>query len=172
MLECMQTCQKLQDSRAINIKNQDEVNSFLKKLTEVAALPGTTTLYPGAFQTAWLAITDEKEEGTWSDWYSGDKVDLSAAGKIGKVTDAYLYVDIFSKTFAYLDGGTTENCGIISILLYGWEDWICVIPPEHLIHCVCEKKSPVYLKLRGKCPDSELDTYWTPQTEEGFYKKN
>ena len=48
-------------------------------------------------------------------------------------------------------------------------DWTCNTPPDHIIQCACEKEGPVYLKLRGKCPDSVIDTYWTPQAEGGQY---
>ena len=48
-------------------------------------------------------------------------------------------------------------------------DWTCNAPPEHVIECACEKQGRVYLKLRGRCPDSAIDTYWQPQTEEGQY---
>ena len=75
----------------------------------------------------------------------------------------------YLKPIPYLDGGTKENCGIAVVSWDGWSDWLCKIPPEHFVQCVCEKPSPVYLKLRGRCPDSAFDTYWTPQTYEGQY---
>ena len=87
MIECMQTCQKLQDSRATKIENKAEFKSFLKKIADVARIPGTKTLYPNGYQAAWLAVTDEKEEGIWLDWYSEQEIDLldSATGKkLGK----------------------------------------------------------------------------------------
>ena len=51
----------------------------------------------------------------------------------------------------------------------GWNDWICNIPPTHPILCACEKSGSVYLKLRGRCSESVIDTYWTVQTNMGRY---
>ena len=51
----------------------------------------------------------------------------------------------------------------------GWDDWTCNIPPTQLVSCACEKQGSVYLKLRGRCPESVIDTYWTVQTEMGQY---
>ena len=72
-------------------------------------------------------------------------------------------------TFTSLGGSPDENCGIIVIQWKDVNDWTCIAPPEHTIQCACEKQGPVYLKLRGRCPDSVIDTYWTPQTEGGQY---
>ena len=74
-----------------------------------------------------------------------------------------------NKQYIYLDGGTEENCGILSLMWEGWNDWICNIPPTHPILCACEKSGSVYLKLRGRCSESVIDTYWTVQTEMGRY---
>ena len=48
-------------------------------------------------------------------------------------------------------------------------DWSCNVPPSQIIQCACEKQGPVYLKLRGRCPDSVIDTYWSPQTQGGQF---
>ena len=51
----------------------------------------------------------------------------------------------------------------------GWNDWRCKVPPTNIILCACEKSGSVYLKLRGRCSESVIDTYWTVQTEMGRY---
>ena len=66
-----------------------------------------------------------------------------------------------------VDGDRTENCGILVLAWKGWDDWKCNIPPSELLRCNCEKQGPVYLKLRGRCPESVIDKYWTVQTEMG-----
>ena len=48
-----------------------------------------------------------------------------------------------------------------------WKYWKCV--QTNPIQCACEKQDPIYLKLRGRCKDSVIDTYWTPQNQEGQY---
>ena len=35
---------------------------------------------------------------------------------------------------------------------------------------MCEKYGTVYLKLRGLCEDSNIDTYWVPGTDLSLYK--
>ena len=88
MRECMQTCEKLDKSRGPNIRNIDEMNVALQKNAETVYIPGTATLFPNAItESIWLSITDEKEEGNWVDWYTGESVDLSdgLSGQLGKV---------------------------------------------------------------------------------------
>ena len=51
----------------------------------------------------------------------------------------------------------------------GWNDWRCKVPPTNIILCACEKSGSVYLKLRGRCSESVIDTYWTVQTNMGRY---
>ena len=38
-----------------------------------------------------------------------------------------------------------------------------------LVQCTCEKQGQMFLKMRGLCSESTIDTFWTPQTEEGQY---
>ena len=49
----------------------------------------------------------------------------------------------------------------------GWNDWTCEF--LELVQCTCEKQGPMFLKLRGKCSESIIDTFWTPQMDEGQY---
>ena len=84
----MQTCEKLDKSRGPNIRNIDEMNVVLQKNAETVYIPGTATLFPNAITGGiWLSITDEKEEGNWVDWHTGESVDLSdgLSGQLGKV---------------------------------------------------------------------------------------
>ena len=78
----------------------------------------------------------------------------------------------FNEFFKYVvlsDGGSKENCGVLNIEWNGWNDWTCIIPKASPIQCVCEKVGKVYFKLRGKCPESSIDTYWIPQVEDGQF---
>ena len=67
------------------------------------------------------------------------------------------------------DGGTKENCGLISPAWGGWIDWVCEVTKAAPIQCACEKEYPVYLKMRGLCPDSNIDVFWTPQNRKGYF---
>ena len=35
-------------------------------------------MWPGIFMTSFLSITDERTEGVWRDWYSGEKVEADS----------------------------------------------------------------------------------------------
>ena len=43
---------------------------------------------------------------------------------------------------------------------------MCNADTKHTLQCAGELQGPVSLKLRERCPDYVIDTYWTPQTEE------
>ena len=77
MTECMQYCQKMQQSRAPHIKSPEEMQDFLKRFAEIVYMPGTSSPFPTALGSiVWSPFTDEKEKGTWLDWYSGEKIDI------------------------------------------------------------------------------------------------
>ena len=88
----MLTCQNLQEARAVKTENVAQFKLFIQKMKDVVYIPGTENLYPNAFQAAWIAVTDAKEEGTWLDWYTDDKVDIMGAanGEIGKYLKVWL----------------------------------------------------------------------------------
>ena len=83
----MQTCMKIEDSRAPDLDNIDEMNVFLKKMANTFNIPGTSNIFPNAVsKTIWMAITDQNEEGKWNDWYSGETKELldGVFGELGK----------------------------------------------------------------------------------------
>ena len=54
---------------------------------------------PGMFYGAfWLAISDAEQEGDWRDYYSGQQV----------------HQDMMGAALGGLDGGSRENCGIVT----------------------------------------------------------
>ena len=65
-----------------------------------------------------------------------------------------------------LDGGN-EKCAWLVTGWDGWNDWTCNNP--EVVQCACEKSGQMFLKMRGLCSESTIDTFWTPQTEEGQY---
>ena len=76
MTECMQTCPKFQQSRAPDIKNDEDISSFMEKLAEIVFMPRTSTFFPTTFSGAvWLAMT-RNEKGRWIDWYTGNRTFL------------------------------------------------------------------------------------------------
>ena len=86
MTECMQYCQKMQQSRAPVIRNPDEMQAFLKRFAEIVYTPGTSSPFPTALGSiVWSPFTDEEEEGKWEDWYTREKIDLidKVFGQIG-----------------------------------------------------------------------------------------
>lgn len=63
----------------------------------------------------------------------------------------------------------TYNCGLFNSILEHWRDYFCTSTGANPHHCACQKDVPVYLKLRGLCEETNIDTYWMPITEEGKY---
>ena len=86
MMECMQTCQKMQNARSPKLENVDEMFVFLKKIAEIVYQPGTQTLFPNALgSSVWSSLSDAEEEGHWMDWYSKTEIDLlqGLSGEVG-----------------------------------------------------------------------------------------
>ena len=66
--------------------------TFLKMHVKFCKIPG---MFYGAL---WLAITDGEEEGEWRDYYTGQEVSQ----------------EVIEAAVGGLDGGKTQNCGIVS----------------------------------------------------------
>ena len=136
-ISCMQICPKMAGSRAPAIMNQedfDHINTNLRKLV-FGAKESTRTGF-----TFWLPVSDEKEEGTFVDYYSKNttSVKFPAAGR-------------------------QENCGIVWLQTPPrLDDWTCIIPPTQHIKCVCEHPKRIYLRLRGLCKTSKIDPFYSP----------
>ena len=70
-----------------------------------------------------------------------------------------------------LNGGRTENCGLLVPLWDGWNDWSCVINAAQPINCACEHPNQMYLQLRGLCPSSNIDLYYVPRKVQELTKR-
>ena len=57
---------------------------------------------------------------------------------------------------------TNLNCAILLATdTSGWWPWFC--QGDSGAQCPCEKESPIYLKLRGLCPSSNIDKFYYPK---------
>ena len=65
----------------------------------------------------------------------------------------------------FLDGGPKDNCAILIPSWEKWQDRECTY--KQPFQCACEKQGQIYLKLRGLCPESSIDVFWTLQNKEG-----
>ena len=130
---CMQTCPKMDKSRAPSIINQDEMDSVSDLVRKITFKDGK--IKPGLRTNSiayWLPISDISEEGTWIDYYNQEQTQL-------------FY-------FHRLDGLKTV-------------DWTCLVPPTQHIRCVCQHPKKIYLKLRGLCPTSNIDMFFSPSND-------
>ena len=92
MTECMQYCQKMQQSRAPVIRNPGEMRAFLQRFAEIVYVPGTSGPFPTALGSiVWSPFTDEDEEGHWVDWYTREKIDLED-GVFGQIGTNFQYI--------------------------------------------------------------------------------
>jgi hypothetical protein len=62
-----------------------------------------------------------------------------------------------------------SNCAVIGSILGGWIDWKCnLLSDLEPITCMCHKDQQIYLRLRGLCPDSNIDKFWVPRNRKGL----
>ena len=62
MTECMETCQKYENSRVPDLRTLDDMHRVLHVIADSVYLPGTTSLFPKAKSgTVWMSITHKTE---------------------------------------------------------------------------------------------------------------
>ena len=62
MTECMETCQKYENSRVPELRTLDDMHRVLHVIADSVYLPGTTSLFPKAKSgTVWMSITHKTE---------------------------------------------------------------------------------------------------------------
>ena len=92
--------------------------------------------------TAWLAVDDNKEEGTWRDSLTGQPLNYTPPWADGQP-----------------NGGTRQNCVYLNDL--GWFDDQCA----NQLYCLCENQPRPNLKLLGLCNDTLIDREYQPQND-------
>ena len=89
-------------------------------------------------------MSDNEEEGTFVDYFSNKPIANSANEMV----------------LGELDGGSSQNCGLMFLTMGGWVDWACEGPESQEIMCMCQHPQQAYLTLRGLCPDSNIGQYY------------
>ena len=144
MSDCMYHCQKL-GGRAPNVVNEEQwqevqrfvkLNFFGKKDDMLQSLEGL-----------WMSVTDAKEEGKWRDFYTGEMMNFAGP---------------FSGTGP--NGGRRENC-VIQVSEETWVDYFCEVK-QYNNFCICSRTKRPYLRLRGLCPDSAVDSLFIPRNND------
>jgi hypothetical protein len=142
MAACMQHCRKLK-GRAPSVVDAEDW-SVLQTFIE-------QELYGrGHSQELWLAISDEAEEGVWRDHYTGEV--MRHPGPF---------------TGSGPNGGARENCAV-QISATSWVDWFC---DATFVKCTCSRTVRPYLRLRGLCPQSALDSLFLPRNRREDMRK-
>lgn len=141
----MQNCEKLERSRGARISNRQDLDAYRQRSLEFDSVP---------MPSYWFSATDAGSEGDWVDWHSGDKLEIAD-------------IHVAGKTTGVVPDNPSRNCGIFSTTWVNWLDYLCKITPAQKFHCMCEKEVPVYLRMRGLCPKTNIDTFWIPQNADG-----
>ena len=147
--ECMLFCEKFPNTRAPSVATEKDLLNLMKAMERIMFDPETGSRYQGVISNAyWIPVTDSKIEGQWVDFYTLDPVDIK------------------DLTAGELDGGTAQNCAILSHAWRGWQDWECKAYKATDFMCPCESHGQMFLIMRGLCPDSNIDKHFVPQNKD------
>ena len=138
MTDCMHHCQKLggQSPTIVDMTAWQNFQFFMEN--------NLYEQYSNVLDGFWLPITDDEEEGVWKDYYTEEVLQYDGPFIGG-----------------HPNGGVRENCAIqVSSTL--WIDWTCETRDEDFF-CVCGNKEKHFLKLRGLCQYSRIDSLFMPR---------
>ena len=98
----------------------------------------------------WSSVDDKVEEDKWLDFSTQQ---------------------VMNQSEAWLpwapDGGYKENCAtIVNMGLSGLNDDNCDLK----VSCMCDSRPETYLRLRGLCKDSVIDTHYQPKSNQSDFK--
>ena len=90
-----------------------------------------------------LSLTDAKDEGNWTDYYTGQPIQCEGAFIPGEP-----------------NGEQRQNCAFPQSMGTGWFDYYC----ESYFGCLCDNRPNFYVRLRGlNCTSSAIDTLFIPK---------
>ena len=145
MESCMQHCEKLR-SRAPSVTTIEEWNTLKKFFLS----------YRHRFTfELWVAINDNNVEGEWRDYYTDEVMN---------------HTEAWGKPNAAPNGQTRENC---ASLVKGIDrnPVLDDTPCDTKHFCMCMRKPQSYLKLRGLCNNSAIETFYWPRNDPTEIKK-
>ena len=138
MESCMYFCQNL-GTRAPPVVTQQQWTDYENVLKQIHNFSKRRKGVNGI----WLALEDKDIEGEWKDFYNGQPANFTLPWLQGEP-----------------NGGNHENCLNLLSGTSLWNDDGC---QRKDIACSCERKTQLYLKLRGLCPHSTVrDRYFQP----------
>ena len=92
MLECMNTCDKLNQARTPPSTTEQQLQEMRRLAIKFMQFPGTP------YGSIWMSMSDAEEEGVWRDHYTGQEVRREVREvEVGGLKD-----------------NTGQNCGIVS----------------------------------------------------------
>ena len=137
--ECMYHCEKLGKGRSPPIRTLEELKTLQ---TELQAITPNTMDLPWL----WLSATDQKEEGVWRDFYTGERL-----GEFAKPW--YSNDDQLGDQYNCLNMYTDVSANI------SWGETTCFNNRA----CPCKYNKQPVLLLRGTCQYSYFDYKHTPK---------
>ena len=140
--DCMLACPKFGECRVPDVGTKSLSQSVLEEVKQLITQPETSQRFPGIpSSSVWIPATDENLDGTWTDFYTTRQ--------------------LVSTDFITSPGGVGgSKCAIMVIPWGGWSEWVC---HSDLVLCACQCTTRPYLKLRGLCPQSNIDTFYLPR---------
>ena len=148
--ECMRFCPKVEQSRVPETDTQEKLASMIMwyKKTLYTVKSNFTKPNDDILENFYSPYSDLEVEGVYKDFYTSERISF----------------DIFYP--GQPNGKRVENCASVYISKNGLFDNVCDSMLTFARHCVCRSKSVPLLKLRGLCPNSDIDTLFTVINDE------
>ena len=137
----MEHCQKLGKGRSPPVRTLQELETLQ---TELAAITPNLAALPWL----WLSATDQKQEGVWLDYYTGERLENYTKpwypGHDKRYDETYNCLRYYTDTPAVIAWGESL-CWAVNFA------------------CPCQYSHQPILRLRGGCSYNEFDEMYTPK---------
>ena len=134
MIDCMETCPKMQNARVPYTDNMDQLNQVMDLVSDIVVIPGTQFRHPHTISTIfWGTHTDAEEEGVWVNYYTKEEVSQ----------------ELLDNAIGGVSSSRQSNCAIVGSIFNGWMDWKCQLLRNFLKEFKNRLTAKSTLKLAG-----------------------
>ena len=144
MIDCMETCPKMQEARAPYTDNMEQLREVMDTVSDIVMVPGTQFRYPNTGLRQLAAVIDNIFWGSYEDFtfsasyrnqpitvgtiFWGTHTDAEEEGTwVNYYTKERVDQELVDNAIGGVSSSRLSNCAVIGSIFNGWLDWKCLL---------------------------------------------